>query len=281
MVKSCKPASLPLAYFHYEPSTLRPWLCSGFSSLLEASCLLLTTSCPIPGTMALLLCICCTLCPHEMLECFFDNYGFICTISSVKDIGQGCLFPWLPAHHRCMVSRQSFQLWDCVPVLPWSQFPHLWPGDALTCLRASPGPVDRGGLLLALSGPGEVGLFVLLRKLLRRMVSPQVCQQCFRFEVQSRVLSTGLLVGPTSPVHHPPPTQGERPGSELLAGDEQPFLLLWLSTLLLFWGLYCSLRVSFSFAVYFGTALFPKGRLCRGPGLVHIFVQVYVVTCHL
>ena len=209
MVKSCKPASLPLAYFHYEPSTLRPWLCSGFSSLLEASCLLLTTSCPIPGTMALLLCICCTLCPHEMLECFFDNYGFICTVSSVKDIGQGCLFPWLPAHHRCMVSRQSFQLWDCVPVLPWSQFPHLWPGDALTCLRASPGPVDRGGLLLALSGPGEVGLFVLLRKLLRRMVSPQVCQQCFRFEVQSRVLSTGLLVGPTSPVHHPPPTQGE------------------------------------------------------------------------
>lgn len=94
------------------------------------------------------------------------------------------------------------------------------------------------------------------------------------------MLSAGLLVGPTSPVP-PPPSQGERPGSELLAGDEQTFLLLWLSTLLLFWGLYCSLRVSFSFAVYFGTALLPKGRLCRGRGFVHIFVQVYVVTCHL
>lgn len=174
MVKTCKPASSPLAYFRHEPSPLRPWLYSGFSSLLEASCLLLTTSSPIRGVMALL-CVCCALCPHEMLECFFDNYGFICTASSVTDEGQGCLFPWLPAHHRCVVSRQSFQLWDCVPVLPWSQFPPLWPGDALTCLRASPGPLDRGCLLLAPSNPGEVSLFILLGKLLTRMVLPQVC----------------------------------------------------------------------------------------------------------
>lgn len=131
-------------------------------------------SSPIRGTTALL-CICCALCPHEMLERFFDNYGFICTASSVTDEGQGCLFPWLPAHHRCVVSRLSFQLWDCVPVLPWSQFPPLWPGDTLTCLRASPGPLDRGCLLLAPSNPGEVSLFILLGKLLTRMVLPQVC----------------------------------------------------------------------------------------------------------
>ena len=69
----------------------------------------------------------------------------------------------------------SFQLWDCVPVLLLSQVPHLWPGDALTCLRASPGPVDRGCLLLAPSDAGGVSLFILLGKLLRRMVPPQVC----------------------------------------------------------------------------------------------------------
>ena len=98
-----------------------------------------------------------------------------------------------------------------------------------------------------------------------RWFCPRCCYQCFRFEVLNGVLSAGLLVGLKSRVS----LQRDRPELELLADDEQPFLLLWLSTLLLFWGQYCSLWILFSFAIYFGMASLPKGRLYHGQGLVH------------
>lgn len=148
----------------------------------------------------------------------------------------------------------------------WSQFPHLWLGtlrpiswSLLVLLQQRLCSVAASCQLPASLGKSAHSFF--LESSSGRWFCPKCCYQCFRFEVLNGVLSAGLLVGPKSRVS----LQRDRPELELLADDEQPFLLLWLSTLLLFWGQYCSLWIVF-LCNLFWHGLAPKGQTLSWPG---------------